>query len=275
MPIKTILTYRNGSPSSEKQTEAAIAAARHYDAHLSIATVGYEPEMPADGYGAVSGVTVTAELHARAEEEASGLAAEANARLASEGIRGDAFPLVTTPSGLAHGFGRHARFADLVVLSKPLGDDDYQAATRTFEGALFHGDAAVLVCPDNVDLSAAKAMIAWDGGPAALRAVRRAYPVLAGVEGLEIVLVDGGAREMRSAEDLATMLSRYDLPASIVRVASDGRTEAEALSRHRKESGAGLIVAGAYGHSRFRELLLGGVTRDLPQMADVPLFMAH
>lgn len=67
MPIKTILTYRNGSPGSERQTEAAIAVARRFDAHLSIATIGYEPEMPADAYNSFSGASVHAELHARAE----------------------------------------------------------------------------------------------------------------------------------------------------------------------------------------------------------------
>ena len=80
---------------------------------------------------------------------------------------------------------------------------------------------------------------------------------------------------MHSAEDLARMLSRYGLSLSITRVASDGRTDAEALSRHQVESGAELIIAGAYGHSRFRELLLGGVTRELPAIAAVPVFMAH
>jgi len=71
------------------------------------------------------------------------------------------------------------------------------------------------------------------------------------------------------------MLSRYDLSTSITRVASDDRTDAEALKRHQIESGADFMVSGAYGHSRFRELLLGGVTRDLPGISTVPLFMAH
>lgn len=275
MPIKTILTYRDGSPVSERQIEAAIAAARRFDAHLSIAAVGYEPEMTGDAYGALSGADVLAELHARSGEQAHDLASTMNARLTTEAIRGDAFPLATTPSGLAVHFGRRARYSDLVVLSKPAGDDYYRATTRCFEGALFHGDAAVMVCPEEPGLDPAQAMIAWDGGPAALTAVRRAHPLLTGLRQIDIVTVDGTSGQMQSAEDLATMLARYDLRASITRIASDGMADAEALSRHQFESGAGLIVAGAYGHSRFREFLLGGVTRDLPAMAAVPLFMAH
>jgi nucleotide-binding universal stress UspA family protein len=275
MPIKTILTFWNGAPDAERQVQAAIAFARRFDAHLGVATIGYEPDIPADAYTSVSGVLANAELHARAEKEAGALAAEATERLATEAVRGDATPLVTTPAGLGHAFGRLARYSDLVVLARPEGDDYRDAARRTFEGALFHGEAAVIVCPRPVDASPSRAMIAWDGGPAALRAVRRAYPLLADVTELGIVLVDGSADQMRSAEDLATMLARYALPVSITPVASEERSDAEALRRHQVESGAELIVAGAYGHSRFRELLLGGVTRDLPGIADVPVFMAH
>lgn len=275
MPVKSILTYWNGSPSSEKQVAAAIATARHYDAHLSIAAIGYEPELPGDAYSAYGDLPIREELHDRAQAEADKLVAEATRRLEAEALRGEAYPLVTTPAGLPHRFGDSARYVDLVVLAPPVGDDYYQGADRAFEGALFHGDAAVLICSDSPKLDAKRGMIAWDGGPAALRAVRRAYPLLAGMDDIEIVLVDSSAELMRSAEKLAVMLSRYDLRTSIARVNSDERTDAEALTRRQIETGAELIVSGAYGHSRFRELLLGGVTRDLPIIAKVPLLMSH
>ena len=275
MPLKSILTYWNGSPNSEKQISGAIAAAQQFDAHLSIAAIGYAPEIVGDvpyGYG---GLEVREKLNAHAEEDAAKLVVEATERLKIESLRGDAFPLVTTPAELALKFGRRARYADLVVLAQPLGDDYYQGAKRAFEGALFHGDAAVLICTETLNLNPKRVMISWDGSPVALRAVRRAYPFLVGIDEVEIVLVDASADHMHSAEELALMLSRYDLPTSIARVASDDMTDAEALKRHQIESGAELMISGAYGHSRFRELLLGGVTRDLPGIAAVPLFMAR
>lgn len=275
MPMKSILTYWNGSPSSEKQISAAVAAAQQFDAHLSIAAIGYAPEIVGDvpyGYG---GLEVREKLNAHAEEDAAKLVVEATERLKIESLRGEAFPLVTTPAELALKFGRRARYADLVVLAQPVGDDFYQGAKRAFEGALFHGDAAVLICTETVNLNPKRVMIAWDGSPVALRAVRRAHPLLVSIDEIEIVLVDASADQMHSAEELALMLSRYDLPTSIARVASDDMTDAEALKRHQIESGAELMISGAYGHSRFRELLLGGVTRDLPGISAVPLFMAR
>lgn len=275
MPVKSILTYWNGSPSSEKRISAAVAAAQQFDAHLSIAAIGYAPEIVGDvpyGYG---GLEVREKLNAHAEEDAANLVVEATERLKIESLRGEAFPLVTTPAELALKFGRRARYADLVVLAQPLGDDYSQGAKSAFEGALFHGDAAVLICTETVNLNPKRVMIAWDGSPVALRAVRRAYPFLVSIDEIEIVLVDASADQVHSAEELALMLSRYDLPTSIARVASDDTTDAEALKRHQIERGAEFMISGAYGHSRFRELLLGGVTRDLPGISAVPLFMAH
>ena len=83
------------------------------------------------------------------------------------------------------------------------------------------------------------------------------------------------AEQTKSAENLAVMLSRYGLAAEIVRVASEDRTDAEALCDHQKESSAELTVAGAFGHARFREVVLGGVTHDLPGITSCPLLLVH
>ena len=275
MPVKSILTYWNGSPSSEIQTSAAVAVAQKFDAHLSIAGIGFAPEIVGDIPYSYGGLEISEKLYAQADEDAAKLVVEATERLTIESLRGEAFPLVTTPAELALKFGRSARYADLVVLAQPLGDDHYQDTTRAFEGALFQGDAAVLICTETPNLSPKRVMIAWDGSPVALRAVRRAYPFLVSTNDVEIVLVDASADQMQSAEELALMLSRYDLPTSITRLASDDMTDAEALKRHQIEGGAEFMISGAYSHSRFRELLLGGVTRDLPGISAVPLFMAH
>ncbi|MDD9732358.1 universal stress protein [Mameliella sp. AT18] len=277
MPVKSILTYLDGSSSGEEQFGHAIEAARKFDAHLRVAALGFEPELPVETYAVMSDLPIRAELSDRALSEAREIADKATRRLEIEGVRGDAFPLVATPSGMALRFGRQARYIDLVVLGKPVGDALYQVPQSTFEGALFNGDGAVLICPVAPKLAPRRAMIGWDGGPSVLRAVRRAYPMLAGVgsRDVDIVLVDGGADKMLMSEDLAVMLARYGLSPIISRVDSDGLSDAEALVRHQVETGADFMICGAYSHSWFRELLLGGVTRVLPGLVNVPLFMAH
>lgn len=277
MPVKSILTYMDGSSGAEDQMAHAIDVARRFDAHLSVAALGFEPELPVETYAVMSDLPIRAELSERALSEAREIAEKATRRLEVEGLRGDTFPLVATPSGMALRFGRHARYVDLVVLGKPTGDEYYQVPQRAFEGAVFNGDAAVLVCPGAPELAPRRVMIGWDGSPPILRAVRRAYPLLAGAGTgeVDIVLVDGAADQVLTAEDLAVMLSRYGLSPNVSRVESDDRSDAEALVRHQVETGADFMICGAYGHSWFRELLLGGVTRDLPALTNVPLFMAH
>jgi nucleotide-binding universal stress UspA family protein len=118
-------------------------------------------------------------------------------------------------------------------------------------------------------------MIAWDGGDAALRAVRRAYPLICEAQEIEIVTVDASEWQAASAEELAVMLSRHGLFASIYQVQSLELTAAEALARRQVETGCDLTVLGGYAHSRFREAVFGGVTRELPARSRTPLFMAH
>lgn len=275
MPIKSILTYWNGSPASERQIESAIATARRFDAHLSVATMGYAPEIPASAYTYMSELSINADFHARTADDADQLNRQVRQRLRSETLRSDATVLVTTPAAVARDFGERARYVDLVVLAKPVGDDYYDSCRAALDGALFHGDGAVLVCPDAETRTAGGAMIAWDASPSALRAVRRAHPFLVDADDVDIVLVDALADQMQSAESLALMLSRCDLKTSITRVQSDGLSDAEALKRHQVETGAAITICGAYAHSRFREFLLGGVTRDLPGISQAPLLLAH
>lgn len=275
MPVKSILTWVDRTEHAQARLTAAIATAVRFDAHLSVAAVCFEPDIPVNVHAAVQALPEIDMFRERAEQEANALAAEAAARLDAEGMRGDVFPLVTTLGGLASRLGARARYVDLVVLSQQEMVSPEMATRYVFEGALFDGIAAVLVCTEGANLRPKRAMIAWDGGPAAMRAVRRALPFLAETEALEIVLVDPTAEQGRSAEDLAVMLSRYGLAAGIVRVPADNRTDAEALAQHQVESGAEFAVMGAFGHSPFREIVLGGVTRDLPGLTHCPLLLVH
>lgn len=275
MPVKSVLTWVDRSEHAHGRVSAAVAVAARFDAHLSVAAVCFEPDIPVSVHAAVPVLPEVDMFRERAETEARALVAETTERLDAEGVRSDVFPLVTTLGGLPARIGRRARYVDLVVLSQADMTRPEIAARHVFEGALFDGIAAVLVCGQDAKLQPQRAMIAWDGGPAAMRAVRRAHPFLAQAKEIEIVLVDPTAEQAQSAEELAVMLSRYGLTPGIVRVPADDRTDAEALAQHQIESGAEFTVMGAFGHSPFREIVLGGVTRDLPGLTHCPLLLVH
>lgn len=274
MPVKTILTYVDRAPGDEAQLAVAIAAARRFDAHLSVAAVAYLPEIVVDPFPGIAAPTQEARERARAAEEARDLARVTSDKLAAEDIRGDAAALVTSSSQLSRDFGEWALFADLVVLQR-FGAGDEGPERAAFEGALFHGEAAVLLCPDLSALRPARVMIAWDGSTTALRAVRRARPFLQEAGEIEIVMVNASDWQAKSAEQLALMLSRYGQTVSIFQATSSEETEAEALVQRQITSGAELTVLGGYGHSRLREMVLGGVTRELPGISKTPLLMVH
>jgi nucleotide-binding universal stress UspA family protein len=118
-------------------------------------------------------------------------------------------------------------------------------------------------------------MIAWDGGKEALRAARRAFPLMSSTTEVEIVTVDASDWQAASAEDLAQMLSRHDLSVSIHNAVARDSSDAETLAQRQLETGADLTVMGGYAHSRFREAVFGGVTEDLPSVSHTPLLMAH
>lgn len=275
MPIKSILTYVDGSQGDDRRLACATAAANRYEAHATIVAFGMLPEIVAEPYAGMAPVALDAGMQARAVEDADGLARTVSERAKADGIRHDAVAVVTTPSMLAGSFGARARFADLVILAgieTKAGNINQRAA---FEGALLEGDAGVLICAQETSFRFNRAMIAWDGGDTALHAVRRAYPLISEAQEIEIVTMDASDWQAASAEELAVMLSRHGLSASIYNAQSLELTVAEALARRQVETGCDLAILGGYAHSRFREAVFGGVTRELPAKSRVPLFMAH
>jgi nucleotide-binding universal stress UspA family protein len=118
----------------------------------------------------------------------------------------------------------------------------------------------------------------WDGGGRALRALDAALPLLCRARSVKLVLVDpdllSGLHGEEPGADMALYLARHGVTVEVV-VERGTATVGSTLARIAREAGAGLIVAGAYGHSRYREWVLGGATRELLERAPVPLLLAH
>ncbi len=275
MSVRTVLTFVDGSQGDETRLARAFKAARSYDAHATIVTFGILPEIVPEPYAGVAPLTLDAEFRNRAITGAEDLAKQVSEQAEAEGIRYDVRARVSTPSSLAEAFGARARFADLVLLDHIASESGDIMRRAAFEGALFQGDAAVLLCPQETGFAFEKVMIAWDGGNEALRAVRRGFPLMSAATEVEIVTVDASEWQAASAEDLAQMLSRHDLSVSIFNASSRDNSEVQTLAQRQIETGADLTILGGYAHSRFREAVFGGVTEDLPAVSHTPLLMAH
>ena len=95
---------------------------------------------------------------------------------------------------------------------------------------------------------------------------------------MQIVVIDPpvhGAERSDPGGQLCQMLVRHGVRAEVSVLARSEPRISDVLTRHLREQGADLMVMGAYGHSRLREAIVGGATRDMLKHAQVPVFLAH
>ncbi len=272
---KTIMTIADDEERTRGQVACAAELARQFDAHLSVLAFGDLP-MPAILAMADDGGAMMAEVFTQNLRDAEARAGRVEDALAHEGVPFDVEPLAAMETGLAPLIGRLARFADLIVLSQPgpAGADAAQGAI--LHGALFEAGAPTLVLPAaQRRISAQRVLIAWDDSREALSAVRGAMPFLRAAAAVEIVLVDPSGDQATSSEGLALMLARHGLSVGVSTIAPAGRATSDALRRRVLDTASDLLVMGAYGHSRLRELILGGVTADILADAPAPVLMGR
>lgn len=176
----------------------------------------------------------------------------------------------------------HGRYVDLIVLGQIDPDDVQGPLFRPLpeEVALAVG-RPLLVVPyaGSWNEPGRRVLIGWDASREATRAVNDAMPLLAAAEAVTVLAVDpvegpDGHGEVPGA-DIALHLARHGVKATIEKTVSAGIGAGNALLSRASDLGADLLVMGAYGHSRLRELVLGGATRTILASMTVPVLMAH
>ena len=280
MAYKTILVHVDGSAQQESRMRACAPLAAADDAHLvGGAATGFSwldlallsgsmaaPVSPA-GFEALR-ATAASHLDLFREQAARLGVASSEARLIED---------VPTYALLLQ-----ARYADLVVLSQDQDDAPDQPARvrRLPEHLALHGARPVLVVPASYDGAPIPGTVVagWDGSVQAMRALNAALPLLTRADSVKLALVDPDRlTELHGDEpgaDMALWLARHGVKVEVV-VERGAVTAGRTLVRLAQDVGAGLMVSGAYGHSRYREWVLGGATRELLERAPVPLLIAH
>jgi nucleotide-binding universal stress UspA family protein len=124
-----------------------------------------------------------------------------------------------------------------------------------------------------------RVLIAWDAGREAARAVSDALPLLKRADTVEVAVFDPerGRREHgeQPGADVALYLTRHGVKVSVARQSGANFVVGAQILSRAADTGADLVVMGAYGHSRVRELVLGGVTRIMLESMTVPVLMSH
>ena len=171
-------------------------------------------------------------------------------------------------------FARIARMFDLSVVSQP-EPGPRSPEQPVIEAALFESGRPIIIVPyiqtDGVKLD--HVMVCWDGSRTAARALGDAMSLLEFAKTAEIITV-GDAYQEEPFADIRKHFARHGLKADLKRIA--GTTDvASTILSHAADSSADIIVMGGYGHSRLREFILGGVTRDILKTMTVPVLMSH
>ena len=198
------------------------------------------------------------------------------------GVRSFDSALVNDETG--GGFIAHARTSDLIVLGQTDPNAPSPTVSRDFpQYVLMNAGHPVLLTPyvGSFPEFGQRVLVAWDGGVEAARAVSGALPLLKAAQSVDVILLNAAsvfAPQEPSAPhygaDLLQYLGRHGVHAEISRQRTKTDIGSTLLSLAADMS-SDLIVMGAYGHSRFRESLLGGATRTVLEAMTVPVLMAH
>lgn len=279
MAYKSILTVVTDAKSASAQIETAIALTQREDAHLDVLCVGIDYTQTGYYYGGAAAV-LTQDAHNEAMAAAGKAEETVRQRLAQEDIRWAVETSVSMVGALGGPVSMFARFSDLVVLQKPYGESGSQAAEVILESCLFEGHAPVLVVPGgSVSTEYGKRIVlAWNQSDEALSAARAAMPMLKSASLVNITIIDPPAHGPERSDPgglLSQFLARHGVKAEVSVLARTLPRASEILCRHARDINADMVVMGAYGHSRFREAILGGATRNMLEIADLPVFMAH
>jgi nucleotide-binding universal stress UspA family protein len=167
--------------------------------------------------------------------------------------------------------------ASVIMQSEPNGVDN----NRLIEGLLFDSGRPVNIVPyiqrDGLKLD--RVVCCWDGSRPAARAINDALPFLAKARAIDLLIVINEKTRDDQREILGVRmgkhLARHDIKVEVKTSVAPDIDVASAILSYVADSAATLIVMGAYGHSRVRELVLGGATRGILTSMTVPVLMSH
>ena len=268
--MRSILVHADGTPAGENRLQAGLDIARRFGAHLTAhvnTPIGRLFAM--DGFGGVYPLT---DLIAKAEVDAGALFNAMESRLSRDDVP---FTVERSEIEPADALSASARLTDLVIMDLDDVSKFARPQTSMVGAVALAGNAPVLALvrgkPVTID---GTVMIAWNDSREAAAAVKAAVPLLALAKSVRVVRIERNESDMK-AESVLEYLSRHGIHAEL-KVADEGwLTIEEALESEAEALKADWIVMGAYGHSRVREILFGGVTRYLLESARFPLFTAH
>ena len=268
MEVRTILVFSDlNRPNAETLAVAADLAKR-----AGAKVTGLAASLPAAIVASAEGAMIAAEAYLAERQRLETVLSERESEFAAhvpEAQRGRFLTLLDNP---AEALAGSARAADLIVVSGASNGDELDLGTLMVSA----GRPVLVVAPGTTRLRAEKIVVAWKDGKEARRAVADALPLLKAAQEVLVLAVDEGhlGAEKSSIDDVVAWLGTHGVTAR-GEVVPMGQGLAGTVDSAAVAFGADLVVAGAYGHSRFREWLLGGMTRELISRSALHRFFSN
>lgn len=273
MTYKTILVHVDDRPRRAERLQLGFELAGRFDAHLVALFALEASRIPS--YAIAEAGPLVQEIELRRRTDAA-RAAQNEFRHAEQRAAAKAEWRLSMEDALS-ALCLSARYADLVIAGQP---EPNEPLGKAFAGELLlSAGRPVLFVPyaGRFPDAGKRVLVAWNASREAARAVSDALPLLIRADSVEVAAFDPAAGDHgeRPGADIALYLARHGVKATAARQSAPGvELGAQILSRA-ADSGADLIVMGGYGHSRLRELVLGGATRSVLEAMTVPVLMAH
>lgn len=286
MTFKDILVHLDDSHGHEARLHLACELARRHEAHLVGLHVLGPLALGAMATPAISGY-VTAEtiqmVQERYRQGALAAAARAEAAFHAEtgraGVTGEWRRVEGEPGEVAT---LHARYADIAVLGQADPDDpNFAGAARLPESVLLGAGRPVLIVPyvGSYETVGRNVLVAWSATREAARAVNDALPILRTAERVTVLSINpvrgiAGEGDVPAA-DIAHHLARHDVRAEAAYTVAEDIGVGDIILSRAADLGSDLLVMGGYGHSRTRQLILGGATRSILEHMTLPVLLSH
>ena len=267
------------TPDQEGHLTAAVSyglsLAEKAKAHVTFRVFGHHydtPYSPAPEFvGALVGPANAAEKQ-RVEKAEAAL----KGQLASSGLSCDVRSAQLSQAEAIDLCAAQGRLHDLTIVDSPA--EQFAMARALAEELLFHTGRPVMVVPAGVmAFKAKRILVAWDGTARAARALNDAMPMLTSAEYVELasVLKEKDLSRLVPGAEAAPHLSRHGINATVVNLNAADGDAGKALRGRATLAGADMIVMGAFAHSRWRQIILGGVTSSMLSASEIPVFLSR
>jgi nucleotide-binding universal stress UspA family protein len=278
MSYKSMIVHLDSDRRCADRIDIAARIALDFDAHLSGLYLLQQPEIPGYARAEIGTDFIEGQLREWQQKQIERMRTQFGERTARAGINGAEFR--SSDEWPAEAMALHARYADLLILGQSNPEDE-SLVDAGFPGQIvLSSGRPVLLLPSagNFPSIGKRVLVAWDAGREAARAVTDALPFLQRAAKVSVLAVNpdrnGGHGEQPGA-DIALFLARHGVRVEATESHSGTVDIGAWLLSRAFDLEADLIVMGAYGHSRIRELAFGGVTRTLLGEMTVPVLMSH